>query len=65
MYLMHAAAVINFAADKHREGHGGHPTYSYVRRISEAALFDLRAARDPYNWEPLRDRIIYGEGCSV
>ena len=65
MYLMHAAAVINMAADKHRERHGGNPTYSFVRKISETAMYDLRSAHDPYNWEPLRDRIIYGEGCSI
>lgn len=65
MYMAHAATVINMAADKHRERHGGYPTYSYVRKISEAAMYDLRSTRDPYNWEPLRDRIIYGEGCLV
>ena len=65
MYLIHAATVINFAADKHREQHGGNPAYPFVRKITETAIFDLRSARDPHNWEPLRDRIIYGEGCSI
>jgi hypothetical protein len=65
MYLIHAAAVINVAAEKHRERHGGNPAYSFVKKISETALFDLRDARDPINWEPVRERLLYGEDCSV
>jgi DNA-binding MarR family transcriptional regulator len=65
MYLIHASAVINMAAVKHRERHGGNPAYSFVRKISETALYDLRSAPDPYNWEPVLERIIYGEGCSI
>lgn len=65
IYLIHAATVIKMAEDKHRQQHNGSPTYSFVRKISEAALFGLRAARDPINWEPVADRIIYGGGCSI
>ena len=65
MFLIHATAVINIAAEKHRSQHGGSPTYSFVRRITEMALFDLAASRDWHNWEPVRERLIYGKACSV
>jgi len=63
-FLVHARTVINMAVEKHQERHGGSPTYSFVKKICEAALFDLGASPDPINWEPVRERILFGESCS-
>ena len=65
IFLVHATTVIKMAVEKHQERHGGSPNYSFAKKICETALFDLAASRDPINWEPVRERLFYGEACSV